>query len=286
MERYADLHLHTTASDGTNTPKEVVSLAKGAGLSVISVTDHDSVDGIAEAAEAAKAFGLVFIPGVEFTSLYDGDGGKFRLHILGYGIDPASESILNVIEEGRRIRRKKHSLRLDYLRRVHNISFSDAELSMLPSDGTVGKLHIARLLMKRSMADSVGDAIKKYMSAPDFPEGCLPHRFVIDGIKRSGGIPIYAHPFVDYSEDYLSFAEISGRIRRLSDDGMMGVECYHSSQSSGEAAFLHLTTMRAGLLISGGSDFHGENKTVKIGELMERRQIMAERLTVLSELVE
>ncbi len=284
MERYADLHLHTTVSDGTLTPRELIELSVEAGLSVVSVTDHDSVDGIKEAEDAARG-SLDFIPGVEFTSMYKGKESVFRLHILGYGIDCASPEILKVVEEGRLVRRKKHSMRLEYLREVHKISFSDEELSLLSSFGSVGKLHLANLIVKRGLAEDIKGAIKKYMSAPDFPEGCLPHNFVIDGIRRAGGIPVYAHPFVQYGDDCPSFAEVAKRIRLLSADGIMGVECYHSGQSSGEAAFLCLTAGREGLLISGGSDFHGSNKTVKIGELLsEGYKIRADRLTVIEAL--
>ncbi|MBQ7363016.1 MAG: PHP domain-containing protein [Clostridia bacterium] len=285
MTGYADLHLHTTASDGTLPPEELVALARKCGLSVISVTDHDTVAGLSEAKRAA-CDDVAFIPGVEFTSVYLGDGGSFRLHILGYGIDPDSPALLSVIDEGQRIRRRKHSLRLEYLRDVHGIVFSDAELRLLESESLVGKLHIAKLLIKRGLAENIGDAIENFMSASDFPEGCIPHSLVIEGITAAGGVSVYAHPLGGEGEKRLTFSEVSRRIELLSGSGIGGVECYYSRYSSGEAEYLALTAEKLGLLVSGGSDFHGKNKTVKIGELLsEGGKIKAERLSVLSRLV-
>lgn len=281
MTGYADLHLHTTASDGTLSPTELVSFAKGAGLSVIAVTDHDTVIGAREARQLSDGE-ITVIPGIELSSLFNDGSCAFKLHILGLGIDPDAPAIREAVCEGQEVRRQKHSLRLDYLRERYGIEFTDEERSALSSENSVAKPHLASLLVKRGIARSISDAIRKYMSSPDFPDGCIPHTLAIESILASGGIPVYAHPLGGECEEHLSFREAGGRISLLREAGIRGVECYYSRYSSGEAAYLSLTALKLGLSISGGSDFHGENKTVGIGELIEGKRVMAERLTVLS----
>ena len=283
MIGYADLHLHTTASDGSMTPPELVAYAKANGLSVISVTDHDTVSGLALA--MASADGIRVIPGVEFSSLYDGEGEPFRLHILGYGIDPEAPEIISAVEAGQAVRRRKHSLRLEYLKERFGIDLTEEDARQ--GSAMVGKISLAHLLIDGGYADTVQDAIGKFMSAPDFPEGRIPHSLAISAITASGGIPVYAHPLGGEGEEHLSKNEAERRIRLLADAGIRGAECYYSRYSRAEVSALVDISERLGLLVSGGSDFHGTNKTVKIGTLnTDGEKADADSLSVLGVLFE
>ena len=187
----ADLHLHTTASDGTDSPTALVKRAHECGIDVISVTDHDTVAGISEA-RAALTDGMRLISGVELSSAVFGDGG-FRCHILGYGIDPTSAAIRHAIDEGMRKRREKLYGRLDYIKNSFGIEFSGEEISELESLNSVSKLHIAKLLIKHGYADGISEAIDKYLGVRA-PDDRIDAALAIEAIIASGGIPIYAHP--------------------------------------------------------------------------------------------
>lgn len=263
------------------TPRELVEYASRAGLSVISVTDHDTVSGLGEALSVSSEVRV--IPGAEFSSQYDCNGKTFRLHILGYGIDPSSPAIGALIEAGQTVRRRKHSLRLEYLKNKFGIDLSAQDREQ--RSAMVGKISLSHLLIEGGYADSIGGAIKKYMSAPDFPEGILSHVEVISGIIAAGGIPVYAHPLGGEGETHLSGEEVKERIELLAKAGIQGVECYYSRYTKDESRELLRIAERLGLLVSGGSDFHGSNKTVKIGALdIDGCRVSADMLSVLSAL--
>ena len=283
ITKYADLHLHTSASDGTLSPTELIKLAYKSGIHTLSITDHDTVAGITEA-RAALEEEMTLITGVEFSCYYDGDE-PFLLHILGYGIDPSSESITKTVCVGRDTRQRKHSLRLEYMRRVYGIEFTEGELDYFNSRMTVGKPHLAEVLVNRGMAGSIKEAIDKYMKAPDFPDGNIPASLAIEGIVGAGGIPVYAHSLGGECDARLSYGEAKRRIALMKDMGVMGLECYYSRYSSEDERFLLSVAEELGLLVSGGSDFHGKNKTVVLGELSrEGARVECKKMSVLSNL--
>ena len=280
MKGIADLHLHTTASDGTLSPSELVALAEREGISVIAVTDHDTVSGLSEAREYLPE-GMTLIDGVEFSCISDTES-PFLFHLLGYGIDPESASVRDVVEYGYRERLAKHDRRCEYLKRSLNIVFTDEEKEFFATRPAVGKLHIAEVLVNRALASSPREAINKYMSSPDFPEGSLPSRMAIEGITGAGGIPVYAHPLGGECETRVSHAECERRVKILKNMGVMGLECYYSRYSTEDESFLLSLADKYGLFVSGGSDFHGKNKTVSIGSLSDKgHKISANLLTVL-----
>lgn len=285
MDRhYADLHLHTTASDGTLTPREVVELACGSGLSVIAITDHDTVSGIDEAREVLP-LGLTLVPGVEFSCLYRGKE-SFLLHVLGYGIDTSHSEIERVVSLAREARLHKHSLRLGYLKDVYGIEFTEEEHEYLNTRPNVGRLHIARLLIDRGLSLTVRDAIDKFMSAPDFPDGTIPADLAIASIKAAGGIPTYAHSLGGECEVHLPFDVVAHRVKLLKGEGIEALECYYSRYSMSEIDFLLSLARDEGLLVSGGSDFHGKNKTVTIGTASDcGMRVSSEALTVLDKIL-
>ena len=277
-----DLHLHTTASDGTDTPSELVFRAEKKGLSVISVTDHDTVEGIAEA-RAALPTGMTLISGVELSCVTSGEGG-FRCHILGYGINPDAAPMKAAIERGIVKRREKLNARLDYIRRSFGITFTKEELSELESYNSVSKLHIARLLIKHGYADTIGEAIDKYIGVKA-PDDRIDAKMSIEAILSSGGIPVYAHPIGGEREVRLTPDELYRRATVLRDMGALGLEAYYSRYTAADRAPIIRAAEELGMLVSGGSDYHGVNKTVPLGCLdADNVEITAERISILPKL--
>ena len=257
-----DLHLHTTASDGTDTPRQLVNRAWERGISIISVTDHDTVGGLEEA-RAALPLGMTLIDGVEFSCVTSGED-SFRCHILGYGIDPGCDAITYAIKRGIDKRREKLLARLDYLKSGFGICFSPDEEEGLFSANSTGKLHIARLLIKKGHAASVSEAIEKYLGIR-LPDDRIDASLAIDAIIASGGIPVYAHPIGGEREKRLDAQELFRRARELRALGVRGLEAYYSRYTARDRAPILEAASELGMLVSGGSDYHGENKTVPLG---------------------
>ncbi len=257
-----DLHLHTTASDGTDSPSALVKKAFEHGLEIISVTDHDTVAGLAEAREALPN-GMRLINGVEFSSAVLSDDG-FRCHILGYGIDVRSDAIRHSIDKGMKKRREKLYARLDFIKNGFGISFTDAEISELEQMNAVSKLHIAKLLIKHGHAESIGEAIDRYMGKKA-PDDRIDAALAIDSIIAAGGIPVYAHPIGGEREKRLCEKELFRRAGILHGMGVMGLEAYYSRYTATDRSPILGVADSLGMLISAGSDYHGENKTVPLG---------------------
>lgn len=278
----ADLHLHTTASDGTDSPAALVFKAREQGIDVISVTDHDTVDGV-DPALAALPCGMRLISGVEFSCAVFGSDG-FRCHILGYGIDHKSAPITAAIGEGMRKRREKLFSRLEYIEEGFGIRFPEEDIRELCSYNAVSKLHIARLLISHGYADSIGEAIDKYIG-PHSPDDRIDAKMAIDAILASGGIPVYAHPIGGEREMRLDAVELYRRADILRDLGIRGLEAYYSRYTARDRAPILSVADELGLFKSGGSDYHGSNKTVVLGCLdADGLSVSPSELTILREL--
>ena len=263
--RKADLHLHTTASDGSDTPGELISKAREAGLEVISITDHDTIAGSLEAIRLPDE-GVKVITGIEFSCHTEGEGG-FDCHILGYGFDPEDETLLAAIRHGREMRLFKLEARLTYLKERFGIEFTDGEIAWLHSLNSVARPHLANLIIGRGLASDVADAFDKYLKVGGFPDDRIDAREAIEAILAAGGIPVYAHPLGGEREARLSLDELTERVSSLKSMGLMGLECFYSRYSGEEAEMLVSLAEKNGLLVSGGSDYHGKNKTVVLGSL-------------------
>ena len=257
-----DLHMHTTASDGTDTPAELVKKAWDAGLQVISVTDHDTVAGLAEA-HAALPAGMVLFNGVEFSSAVYGEGG-FRCHILGYDIDIKNSAITEAIDAGMKKRREKLYARLDYIKDNFGITFSDEDIKLLESFNAVSKLHIAKLLIKDGHATGISDAMDKYFGA-NAPDDRIDATLAINSIRAAHGLSVWAHPLGGEREKRIDADELYRRAKILKDMGIHGIEAYYSRYNAADRAMILDVARRLDLFVSGGSDYHGENKTVPLG---------------------
>ena len=278
-----DLHLHTTASDGSDTPSELLALAKEVGLTVISVTDHDTLAGCIEAIKIPQN-DVKIITGIEFSCHHYGEC-DFDCHILGYGFDIDSPDLLSAIAHGREMRLFKLESRLKYLESCIGIKFNEEELSWLHSLNSVAKPHLAELIVKRGLADGIADAIQKYLKGDAFPDDRIDAVEAIKAIRVAGGIPVYAHPIGGEMEKRLTQEEVEPRIDALVSAGLMGLECYYSRYSSADEELLASLAEKYGLLTSAGSDYHGKNKTVVITTLATDTEVSSDKVSILSRLI-
>lgn len=273
-----DLHLHSNNSDGSVTVRELVDTVKNSGIKVFALTDHDTVKGIKET-EKYVPNDIKFIKGVELTCKID----DIKCHILGYNINPDSKELTELIELGKKLRRQKLETRIKYLRDVWNIELTEEEIDWLYSRQSVVKTHIANILVNRGLSDNNVDAMKKYL------DGCKTGNTKFDGrqaikvIKQAGGIPVWAHPLGGEGEEHISQEKFYPQLKTMIECGIQGLECYYSRYSMQEVEFLIKCAKENSLLISGGSDWHGKNKTVPIGRLnTEDVEIDSEKITILS----
>ena len=281
MYKKTDLHLHTTASDGSDAPTELIAKAKAAGIEVLAITDHDTLAGSLEAIKLPEN-GVKIITGIEFSCRTEGDGG-FECHILGYGFDPESEPLVGAIRHGREMRLYKLGARLKYLRDHFGISFDEGDVQWLHSLNSVARPHLGQLLIKHGYVATISEAFDKYLKVGGFPDDRIDAKEAISAIRAAGGIPVYAHPIGGEREKRLTRDEVIKRIDILLDMGLMGLECYYSRYSEEDEKMLVEIALEKGLLISGGSDYHGENKTVKLGVLRsDEAEISSDKISVLS----
>lgn len=260
-----DLHLHTTASDGTESPERVTALARESGLDLIAITDHDTVSGLAEAKRSLPE-GVRLISGVEMSCSVTGEDG-FRCHILGYGIDPDSASMTEAIALGREKRQRKLEDRIAYLKDRYGIALTEEEAAFLRGKNSPSRLHLGQLLVAKGLCSDIDSAIMTYLDYRSLPDGRLGAEYTISVIKRAGGVPIFAHPLGGEGEAHLERRDLYRRVDILKDLGIMGLEGFYSRYTEEEEDFLCRTAQKRGLLVSAGSDWHGANKTVSLGSL-------------------
>jgi predicted metal-dependent phosphoesterase TrpH len=246
-----DLHLHTTASDGRLAPAELVDRVAAAGITTMSVTDHDTVAGLAVVRSVAEARGIEFIDGIEITAVHDGRD----IHMLGYFFDPSDRSLADFLVQQRRNR----------IDRVHEIASRLAALGVPVSvdrllaraaarpGASVGRPAIARALWKAGHVSSLQEAFDRYLAAGQaafVPRSGRPPEEVIAAIHRAGGLASMAHPGV--TKQPLLMAA-------LADRGLDAIEVYHSDQTPEVRQELLAFAVERHLLVTGGSDFHGDD---------------------------
>lgn len=267
MTSTIDLHMHSTISDGTDLPEILLDKVVESGIRIFSLTDHDAINGCGIIQQKIVNKGLIgkiqFISGVEFTCKKN----DLRCHILGYNFDLNAQSIHKVVSIGDKLRFQKFENRIRYLRNVHKISFTDKEMRWLCSLSSVGKPHIAQILVKKGLATSVTEAIKKYIDG--CPNGDIRQDAdnVVQAIIDAGGTAVWAHPLGGEGEIRLSRGKFEKYLYSLMDLGIKGLECYYSRYSMDDINYLQCCAEINGLYISGGSDYHGETKGILMGVL-------------------
>ncbi len=277
----ADLHIHSTASDGTDTPRGVLERARKAGIAFVGLTDHDTVTGV-RSLKGQVPEDVFLVPGIEFSC--KGRAGK--CHILGYCCDMDHPSFCRALETGRKLRREKLDRRLTFLEEEEGIRFSREEVDrlyeMVRLGQSVGKPHLGNLLVKYGKATDRSQAIREIINRCPTEESRIETGQAVDAILASGGIPVWAHPMGGEGEERLTWEQFEGQLAELLSYGLKGLECWYSRFPMDLCRQLSRRAREHGLLISGGSDCHGTNKPIQAGTLnAEGVRVPVRRLTIL-----
>jgi len=286
-EATCDLHMHSTASDGSDAPDSLPARAAEAGLSAIALTDHDTAAGVKPCAQAAEAEGLAFVPGIELSAdpagvtarkprgdtaataepdASDAERAAGTLHILGYFIDPDDPSLDQLQRRLREAREQRNPAMIDKLNSLGvTLDYREVtDLAAREGSKAPGRPHIARLLVDKGYAKSIHDAFTRYIGsrgAAYVRKDRLTAAEAIDAIHQAGGLASFAHP-VQLTRDA---AGLEHAVARLTDMGLDAIETSHSDHAARDRdAFERLAT-RFSLLTTGGSDYHGTNKRIPLG---------------------
>lgn len=246
MNSPVDLHVHTVYSDGLLTPGEVIALAKSIRLAAVAITDHDTVDGIDSALQAALEHAIEVVPGVELSAEYD----NREVHILGYWIDHRHADLNGLLKDLRQSRYKRAGKMIDRLCAL-GYSLDFQELLKIAGDAAPGRLHVARAMVARGYVDSVRAAFEKWLGSgrPAYVERLkLSPQEAIAAVSSAGGLAVFAHP------------GLTGNIKLLDSLvqwGVKGLEVYHPDHSLTQTLRFRNLALNKKLCITGGSDFHG-----------------------------
>ncbi len=249
-----DLHTHSTASDGTYSPAELVRLAKREGLKALALTDHDTIQGLREAYETSQEEGLAFLCGVEISVKIDGPG---HFHLLGYFLTPEIPSIEATLTTLQRARERRNELMLEKLKSL-GFEITMEELEGI-AQGEIGRPHFAKLLVQKGVVKTFQEAFDRYLKkgTPAYvPKALLSPEEAIEVISQSRGIPVMAHP-VTLKMDRESLEKYLEELKKI---GLRGVEAYYTEHDPSFTRFLVDLARKLNLLVTGGSDFHGANK--------------------------
>ncbi len=257
-----DLHMHTSVSDGTDAPEEILVRAREAGLTLFSVTDHDAVKGCERILGRRSEGDPRFICGAEFSCR--DDLGKY--HILGYGFDPQAESVRRIVATGHGYRMHKLRKRLDFLKSRFGFEFPEPELSKLFALDNPGKPHIGNLMIRLGYVKTIDEAMARYLNQVRFPGEYVRPEEAIRGILGGGGIPVLAHPAYGDGDQLILGEEMDARLRRLIGFGLKGLEAYYSGFTAKLRAEMLAFADRYDLYVTAGSDYHGKNKLIELGD--------------------
>jgi len=253
----ADLHCHTTASDGLLRPEEVVMLAARSGLKALAITDHDTIAGWEKAREAAEQVGIILVKGIEINT----DGNGQEIHILGYGMDEKNPCFLKKLLDLQERRIERIKAILEKLAKIQ-VNISLEEVMEFARGESVGRPHIAQTLEKYGYARSVKEAFEKYLKAgaPAYvPRNKVSPALAIEIIHQAGGSAVLAHPGHNLTEKIIAY---------WAEQGLDGIEVSHPDHSPEETVKYRLLAEKLKLVATGGSDFHGPGagRNVKLGD--------------------
>ena len=243
-----DLHMHSTASDGTDTPEQLIMKCAKLNLQYSSITDHDTIDAQEQAAGTAKKYGIKYLTGVEFSVMHEGE-----LHILGYGIDIASSHLHAELE----LLRESRLERIDMiLQKLHacNISISRADVVRNASGNTLGRPHVALALIEKGYASDFTEAFNKYLNEEGL---CYVKRRKLnpeDAIRLilgAGGTAVLAHP------KFIRTRNLEGLVVEMKAMGLAGIEAFYPAHNDQEVQRFEELAKKHGLIVTSGSDYHG-----------------------------
>lgn len=246
----ADLHVHSTASDGQYAPAELARLAKERGIEILALTDHDTLDGLEEASQAGAREGVRVLRGVELSAREHPN-----LHILGYAFGENPTALAELCWRMRERRERRKYWMIDYLReRGVNIPLEEVEAL---AGGVIGRPHFAQVMVRHRYVVNNREAFDRYLDTEEFQE--LNNRFkagvreCAEAIKASGGKVSFAHPY----QVELEAEALEALVRRLMDYGLDAIECYYPKHTPEQRDFYLRLAGKYGLHVTGGSDFHG-----------------------------
>jgi len=251
-----DLHVHTTASDGSDTPEEIVRKAMDIGLEAVAITDHDTTDGITAAISAARGTGFEVIPGIEINTDYD----EREVHILGYYVQTSIPEFAKGVRELAKARVKRVAAIVEKLRGV-GIQLTLEEVFAVAGTGAVGRLHLAQVLVNHKAVASIREAFQKYLGRgrPGYvPRAKFSPGEAIRLIRTGKGVPVLAHPGTIGTDEV---------IWSLLPFGLQGLEVYHPQHTEHQVRHYLKIAARLGLIITGGSDYHRPGYHAALGEV-------------------
>lgn len=247
-----DLHVHTTASDGSLDAMQIIAEAKRIGLKTIAITDHDTIGNLKLCIEEGAKNGIRVIPGVEMSA----EVSSGKMHILGFGINPDDEEFNKVMEMLREARMTRNLNIIETLNVGFDIHITFDDVKKHAKGQTIGKPHIAAAIVDYGYASNVQDAFDKYLNSKKLDKidrKKLPPKSCIELINKAGGIAVLAHP----TSLKLSDDDLFKKFKELKNYGLVGIEAYHSNISSKKSEIYKKMATELGLVISCGSDFHG-----------------------------
>lgn len=281
IDIFADLHIHSTASDGTDTPQQILEkISEVGGVKIFALTDHDTIKGVEQIKNKIPQ-NIFFVNGVEF-SCKTASGNK--CHILGYFYDATNKDFQEILEQGKNLHAKKLEIRLKFLSDLYKINFSADDVKKICENEVVGKPHIVNFIFEKF-------GIAKHKIYSDLRKCKIDARLdakkVIDAIKNSGGVSVWAHPLGGEGEKCSTQAEFEKNFAELKNLGIEGIEIYYSRYNAEQRKILLEVAEKNNLLVSGGSDYHGKNKNISLFEVgRDNPQIKVWRLTILQKIFE
>ena len=274
-----DLHVHSNASDGTFAPAEVVRLAKEGGLKALALTDHDTIDGLAEAVAAGETYGVEVIPGVEVSARCPGGS----MHVLGLGIDYTNGHLderLAVLKRARIERNPQIIAKLNAL----GVKITLEQVEKISGRGQMGRPHIARALMEAGVVRSIQEAFDIFLRNDGkayVPKFRFPPQEAIAMIRDVQGVPVLAHPF---TLNLGSAFALKNTLTELKALGLAGIEAIYAEHTPEQEALYLRLARELGLLVTGGSDYHGDNKPeLTLGKMRGQERLTYRLVTALKD---
>ncbi len=258
-----DLHMHTTYSDGRDTPADLIAKASELGVWNLAVTDHDTVDGLPEAVEAGQRYGVYVMSGIELTVQFE---DYHDIHVLGYDFDPAHEAFAVCIQ---RMQDGRMERGLEILRRVnemlHDVGKApiDEQRVLAHAKGALARPHLAQELVDQGAVETFQDAFQEYLVPCDVPKAELSPEDAFQVVADAGGVCSLAHPGTLSTDP----AEIERLLATFGDMGLAGIEAYHHCHQPSFIDFLRQCARQYGLIVTGGSDYHGRPQGAMLGFL-------------------
>jgi predicted metal-dependent phosphoesterase TrpH len=259
--KLVDLHIHSTSSDGIYKPAELVKIAAAADISIMAIADHDSIGGINEALQAAATAGITVIPAVELSVEYE----KFHdVHILGYFIDHNDRQFNEKLQL---FRERRETRGLQVIENINRKLQSEGKRAvnrdeiMALAEGSLGRPHIARILIENGLSANMQDAFTNYLLPCNVPKEYFAFAAALAEIHRIGGIAVLAHP-QSITRDR---AELVSIITDMAEKGLDGIEAFNTMGFDGDESFLQKLAASLNLMVTGGSDFHGSEEGLVMG---------------------